>query len=116
MLPFLLKEPQGYFRFPHWRVLTREDILQRDQLLDPRLLAERLVAEPTANIDPANQQGIVSLIKEACGESNIGLILVTHAMEVASQFDRIDHLENINLVAAEATASMSEVEGEGHES
>jgi hypothetical protein len=37
-------------------------------------------------------------------------------MEVASQFDRIDHLENINLVAAEATASMSEVEGEGHES
>ena len=79
----------------------------------PRLL---LADEPTANIDPANQQGIVSLIKEACGESDIGLILVTHTMEVAEQFDRIDYLENINLVTAEATASISEVDGEACES
>ena len=76
----------------------------------PRLL---LADEPTANIDPANQQGIVDLIKETCAEFSIGLILVTHTMEVAGQFDRIDHLEDLNLVAAEAAASTLESDTEG---
>ncbi|MBT4693901.1 MAG: ABC transporter ATP-binding protein [Planctomycetaceae bacterium] len=62
----------------------------------PRLL---LADEPTANIDPANQQSIVDLIKESCEEFNIALILVTHTMEVASQFSRIDRLEDINQLA-----------------
>ena len=76
----------------------------------PRLL---LADEPTANIDPANQQGIVDLIKETCAEFSIGLILVTHTMEVAGQFDRIDHLEDLNLVSAEAAASTLESDTEG---
>lgn len=76
----------------------------------PRLL---LADEPTANIDPANQQGIVDLIKETCAEFSIGLILVTHTMEVADQFDRIDHLEDLNLVSAEAAASTLESDTEG---
>ncbi len=71
----------------------------------PRLL---LADEPTANIDPANQQGIVDLIKESCAEFDIGLILVTHTMDVASQFDRIDRLDDINLVVAEAAMSVAE--------
>ena len=82
-----------------------------------RALANRphllLADEPTANIDPANQQGIVDLIKETCSEFSIGLILVTHTMEVAGQFDRIDNLEDINLVAAEAAASMTKADAEG---
>jgi putative ABC transport system ATP-binding protein len=61
----------------------------------PKLL---LADEPTANVDPANQQNIVNLIRETCREEQIALLLVTHAPEVARQFDRIEQLERINLV------------------
>jgi len=67
-----------------------------------RALANRpallLADEPTANIDPSNQQMIVDLIRETCGEEKIALLLVTHSMEVASQFGRVDRLEEINRV------------------
>ena len=61
----------------------------------PRLL---LADEPTANVDPQNKQQIVELIRNFCVEEKIALLLVTHAMEVASQFDRVDQLEDINHV------------------
>jgi putative ABC transport system ATP-binding protein len=61
----------------------------------PRLL---LADEPTANIDPANQQKIVDLIRECCRQENIALLLVTHSMQVAEQFDRVERLEKINRV------------------
>ena len=61
----------------------------------PKLL---LADEPTANVDPANQQNIIDLIRETCREEGIALLLVTHAPEVARQFDRIVQLEDINLV------------------
>lgn len=61
----------------------------------PRLL---LADEPTANVDPKNQQKVVDLIREFCRDENVALILVTHAPEVASQFDRVDRLEEINRV------------------
>ena len=65
-----------------------------------------LADEPTANIDPRNQQNIIDLIRETCREEKVSLVLVTHSMEVAEQFARIDRLEEINLVTAElATAS-----------
>ena len=63
----------------------------------PRLL---LADEPTANIDPANQQMIIDLIRETCGEEEITLVLVTHSTEVASQFDRVDRLEDVNRVVS----------------
>ena len=58
----------------------------------PRLL---LADEPTANIDPANQQNIINLVRETASEEQISLLLVTHAMEGADQFDRIERLEQI---------------------
>lgn len=61
----------------------------------PRLL---LADEPTANVDPANQQMIIDLIRETCREEEITLVLVTHSSEVASQFDRVDQLEDVNRV------------------
>ncbi|MFO0906581.1 MAG: ABC transporter ATP-binding protein [Pirellulales bacterium] len=71
-----------------------------------RALANRpallLADEPTANIDPSNQQKIVDLIRETCREENIALLMVTHSMEVANQFDRVDRLEEINLVIRQA--------------
>lgn len=64
-----------------------------------------LADEPTANVDPNNQQQIVDLIRDTCHEENIALIIVTHAMEVAEQFDRVDKLTELNRVVAEARAS-----------
>ena len=71
-----------------------------------RALANRpallLADEPTANVDPGNQQQIIDLIKEASLEENIALLMVTHSMEVANQFDRVDKLDEINLVVNQA--------------
>ncbi len=64
----------------------------------PKLL---LADEPTANVDPANQQHIVDLIRTTCREEAVSLLIVTHAPEVAEQFDRVDRLEEVNLVLAE---------------
>ncbi len=64
-----------------------------------------LADEPTANIDPQNQQQIVDLIKSCCEAESIALLLVTHSMEVANQFDRIDRLEEMNLVVSQARAA-----------
>ncbi len=58
-----------------------------------------LADEPTANVDPRNQQQIVDLIRETAQEENISLLIVTHSTEVSDQFARIDRLDDINLVA-----------------
>lgn len=63
----------------------------------PKLL---LADEPTANVDTGNQQQIINLIRETCREEEVALVMVTHSPEVAGQFERVDHLEEINLVAA----------------
>ena len=68
----------------------------------PKLL---LADEPTANVDPNNQQQIVDLIRNTCQEEKISLIMVTHSMEVSSQFDRIDELADVNQVVAQARAA-----------
>ena len=62
----------------------------------PRLL---LADEPTANVDPSNQQHIVDLIRNRCRDENVSLIMVTHAMEIADQFDRVERLDEINVLA-----------------
>jgi ABC-type lipoprotein export system ATPase subunit len=59
-----------------------------------------LADEPTANIDPAHQQQVVDLLREVCSSENVAMLLVTHADEVARQFDRVEHLDQINRVAA----------------
>ena len=68
----------------------------------PRLL---LADEPTANVDPANQDKIIELIRETCREENIALVMVTHSMEVAAQFQRVDRLEDINQVSSRQLAA-----------
>ena len=64
----------------------------------PRIL---LADEPTANIDPGNQQRTIDLIRDTCEEDGIALLLVTHSMKVADQFDRVDRLEDINQIQGE---------------
>src|SRR5947208_3414859 len=48
-----------------------------------------LADEPTANIDPRNQQKIVDLIRDTCREENVSLIIVTHSLEVAAQVQSV---------------------------
>lgn len=76
-----------------------------------RALANRpkliLADEPTANVDPANQESIIELIRTSCTEEGASLILVTHSMEVADQFPRRDRLEEINLAVGRAVAPKS---------
>ena len=55
-----------------------------------------LADEPTANVYPANQELILNLIKDTCKEHNVTLLMVTHAMEVANTFTRIDRLAYFN--------------------
>lgn len=64
-----------------------------------------LTDEPTANIDPRNQQKIIDLIRQTCREERVSLVLVTHSLEVAGQFDRVEKLEEINRVTAELAAA-----------
>ena len=68
-----------------------------------RALANRphllLADEPTANVDSGNQQQILDILRQACREEGVAMIMVTHSREVAEQFDRVDRLEEINHVA-----------------
>lgn len=59
----------------------------------PRLM---LADEPTASVDVANQGKILQLLREACQEHQVSLLLVTHSAEVSSQFDRVEQLQNFN--------------------
>lgn len=68
----------------------------------PRLL---LADEPTANVDPRNQQQVVQLIQDFCVEERVALIVVTHSNEVAGRFSRVDRLEEINRVMQMARTS-----------
>lgn len=61
----------------------------------PRLM---LADEPTASVDLANQENILSLIREGCREHNVSLLLVTHAPDVADRFDRVEKLADFNQI------------------
>ena len=58
-----------------------------------------LADEPTANVDLANQQTILDLVRSACTTGNVSLLLVTHSQDVAGQFDRIERLDEFNTAA-----------------
>ncbi|HUG20347.1 MAG TPA: ABC transporter ATP-binding protein [Planctomycetaceae bacterium] len=59
-----------------------------------------LADEPTANVDLANQESILSLIRNSCSEHNISLLMVTHSPEIASQFERVEKLSDFNRQGA----------------
>lgn len=59
-----------------------------------------LADEPTANIDPAHQQAVIDLLREVCRSENVAMLLVTHADEVSNQFERVEHLEELNRAVA----------------
>jgi ABC-type lipoprotein export system ATPase subunit len=86
---------------------TALSVGEQQRVAVARALANRpsliLADEPTANVDRGNQQQIVDLIRTTCREEQVTLVMVTHSMEVAEQFDRVDRLDEINRVATAAT-------------
>lgn len=66
-----------------------------------------LADEPTANIDVNNQQQVIDMIRETCREEEVALILVTHSVEVASQFERVDQLTEVNVLHAEGEKAVA---------
>jgi ABC-type lipoprotein export system ATPase subunit len=82
---------------------------QQQRVAVARALANRpkllLADEPTANIDPANQQVIIDLIRECCQDEGISLLMVTHSMHVANQFSRVENLRSINQAISYQLAS-----------
>jgi putative ABC transport system ATP-binding protein len=85
---------------------TALSVGEQQRVAVARALANRpsllLADEPTANIDPRNQQKIIDLIRDTCREEGVSLIIVTHSLDVTGQFDRVDKLEEINRVTAAA--------------
>ena len=67
----------------------------------PRIL---LADEPTANVDPFSAESVLSLIRTTCREEQVSLLMVTHDMEIASKFDRIEKLDELNRVYASTPA------------
>ncbi|HTI50754.1 MAG TPA: ABC transporter ATP-binding protein [Planctomycetaceae bacterium] len=85
---------------------TQLSVGEQQRVAVARALANRpsllLADEPTANVDVSNQQTILNLIREACQEHNVSLLMVTHAMEVANQFSRVIKLSEFNRPGAAA--------------
>ncbi len=72
------------------RVAIARSLANRPSLL--------LADEPTASVDPANQDTILNLIRQMCKEFQVSLLLVTHDPKIADQFDRVASLKQFNAV------------------
>ena len=74
----------------------------------PRLL---LADEPTANVDPKSAEVVLDLIVESCRQESISLLIVTHDMNIANRFDRVDKLDDINGVLTSPILNFSKNSG-----
>ncbi|MFN0052581.1 MAG: ABC transporter ATP-binding protein [Planctomycetales bacterium] len=83
---------------------TQMSVGEQQRVAVARALANKpsllLADEPTANVDVHNQQTILTLIRDACQENQVSLLLVTHALEVAQQFSRVVKLSDFNQPGA----------------
>lgn len=82
---------------------------QQQRVAIARALASQpkvlLADEPTANVDPVSAGAVLDLIRDSCSDENVSLLMVTHSMEIAESFSRVDILEDINKAFAGAQPS-----------
>ncbi|MCA9066500.1 MAG: ATP-binding cassette domain-containing protein, partial [Planctomycetaceae bacterium] len=90
---------------------SKMSVGEQQRVAVARSLANRpallLADEPTANVDPANQELILNLIRDTCRENGVTLLMVTHAMEVASTFSRVERLHDFNRLAPHQTEGVA---------
>ncbi len=60
-----------------------------------------LADEPTGNLDEANGQEVIRLLKESAKKFNQTIILVTHDMDISKEADRIIQIEDGHIVRSE---------------
>ncbi|WP_084698342.1 ABC transporter ATP-binding protein [Muricoccus aerilatus] len=77
--------------------------LVRVLMLDPVFL---LADEPTSRLDPLTQQEVLLLLSELAGERGMGVLIVTHDLELASKLaDRTIHLEAGRFASSDVSVS-----------
>lgn len=79
---------------------TKLSVGEQQRVAVARALANQptllLADEPTANVDVANQDNVLKLLRETCTEGKVSLLLVTHTPDVAAQFTRVEKLSDFN--------------------
>jgi len=77
---------------------------QQQRVAVARALANRpklvLADEPTGNLDGANSDRALRLIREVCAENDAALLLVSHDPNVLSQFESVLSLKELNQAGA----------------
>lgn len=85
---------------------ARMSVGEQQRVAVARSLANRpsllLADEPTANVDVRNQNTVLELVCGACREHGVSLLMVTHSLEVAGRFSRVERLENFNRAETRA--------------
>ena len=73
---------------------------QQQRVAVARALANRpklvLADEPTGNLDTANSENALKLIRDVCTENKAALLLVSHDPAVLGAFDQVQDLAEIN--------------------
>jgi ABC-type cobalamin/Fe3+-siderophores transport system ATPase subunit len=82
--------------------------LARSLAQQPRLL---LLDEPTANADIAHQLSLLDLVRDMTRERGLGVLIVTHEINLAAEFaDRMALIKDGRLVACGATREVMTAE------
>jgi putative ABC transport system ATP-binding protein len=77
----------------------------RALVIEPAIL---LADEPTGNLDSANGQRLVAMLRELVDQRGQTMILVTHDAEVAAQADRIVHLFDGQIESEDVLVELAE--------
>jgi len=81
ILPYFRKYPTRLSQGERQRVALCRGLVMAPQVI--------LADEPTGNLDPANQETVVSLLLEEAHRLGAALVMITHEPELRSRFDRV---------------------------
>jgi putative ABC transport system ATP-binding protein len=98
-----LLEQVGLGERKHYRP-RQLSIGQQQRVAVARALANKpelvLADEPTGNLDQRNAEEALALIRETCRRQGAALLLVSHAREILTQFEKVEELDALNRVGA----------------